>query len=110
MDCHKSVQLDTSKVAQFKLSNNIYSISAGNEAQAEEAICCMRNSISCGYNKSIALFEIGRMYEATNRTSMALPLYREAYYLNKENSGNGFYYSLAWIKVNFENLKSLLQC
>lgn len=104
MEYRESVDLDPADVVRFKISNNHVSAQGNDIECVEEAIRCTENAISCGYDRSTALFEIGKMYESINKPEESIARYKNAYYLNTNNSANGFYYALTWIKVNSNNL------
>jgi len=104
MEYREPVELDVSDVARFKISNNHFSAQGNDIERVEEAIRYTENAISCGYDRPTALFEVGKMYESIGKPETSLALYKDAYYLNTNNSANGFYYAFTWIKVNVNNL------
>ncbi|MCJ2163440.1 MULTISPECIES: tetratricopeptide repeat protein [unclassified Pseudodesulfovibrio] len=103
--CEKeSVGLDIENVSRYKLTDNTLRVKEEDFVQVKEAIICMKKAISCEYNESIALFDIGNMHESMGDIDKAIDSYNEAYKLDKSNTTHGFYYAYSWIKKNAHDL------
>lgn len=90
-------KLPIEKVACFRLPNNKNKPKDSAIDIVHEAISDIRKSVSYGYSKAEAGFEMGHMYKYLGEYDNALREFKKVFDINKNYTVCGYYYCQLWV-------------